>query len=83
MKIYGGRELIKINTGSEVDTIKMNIGSAAPQVDVYSGVYEVTPMATAQELPTRSKLLTDDIVINEIPYNEIQNESGTTVIIGD
>jgi len=35
----------------------------------YAGSYEVTPGATAQTLPTASRMLAQDITINPIPSN--------------
>lgn len=51
----------------------------------YDGPYEVTPMAnTAQILPTNNLAMSDDITVNEIPYQEVSNLSGgLTATIGD
>ena len=51
----------------------------------YDGPYEVTPMAnTAQILPTNNLAMSDDVTINEIPYQEVSNLSGgLTATIGD
>lgn len=50
----------------------------------YTGEYTITPKTyNTQTLPTKNKLLTDDIRIKKIPYYEMDNESGgTTVYIG-
>lgn len=50
--------------------------------DPYTGEYEVTPAVTDKILKTKQKLLSEDITIKSIPYIEIPNETGTTVIIG-
>lgn len=56
----------------------------ADDLPVYDGAYEVTPSATNdQTLLTAQKLLDADVKINKIPYTEVSNNSGTTVIIGD
>lgn len=84
MKIKESTEVIKMTAGKDTGALKFKMGAVVtPSAEIYRGVYEVTPTATALELPTRNKLLTDNVVINEIPYTEIQNESGTTVIIGE
>lgn len=49
----------------------------------YTGEYEVIPKARIdQVLDTTDKLLTDDVVVREIPYEETHNESGITICIG-
>ena len=54
-----------------------------PDVEFYTGDYEVTPMADAQTLATKEKLMADDVHIKAIPFFEVSNNSGgTTVYIG-
>lgn len=48
----------------------------------YEGEYTVIPAVTEQTLETREKLLADNITVKEIPYYEVSNPTGTTVIIG-
>lgn len=50
----------------------------------YVGPYEVVPQAfNAQTLQTAFMLLNDDIVVSEIPYFDVGNESdGSTIYIG-
>lgn len=51
--------------------------------DYYDGAYDVTPLITAQRLPTRSKTMRDDVRINMIPTREIPNAAGgVTFIVG-
>ena len=51
--------------------------------EAYDGAYTVTPNAADQQLETRDKLMWDDITVLAIPYREVGNASGTTIIIGD
>lgn len=52
-------------------------------VTPYSGNYEAIPRVTAQSLPTQDRWLDRDVVIQAIPYHEVENtERGTTAIIG-
>ena len=45
--------------------------------ETYTGSYEVTPKAySAQTLDTAGKVLSDDLVINEVPYYQTSNDSG-------
>lgn len=50
----------------------------------YDGIYEITPTPELDIiLNTSNQILLDDIVVKEIPYFEITNESGGyTVTIG-
>lgn len=50
---------------------------------IYDGDYTVTPDLNQQTLPTKEKYLLENVVINEIPYFEVGNNSGgQTVYIG-
>ena len=50
--------------------------------DPYLGPYEVIPKAWRdQVLPTKDKNMTDDVIVFEVPYAEVSNPEGTTVII--
>lgn len=45
--------------------------------EAYTGSYEVTPMAySAQTLDTSGKVLSEDLVVNEVPYYQTSNSSG-------
>ena len=49
----------------------------------YKGEYVFTPKVNAQTIPTKSKVLTEDVTINAIPYFDVTNTSGgSTVYIG-
>lgn len=48
----------------------------------YQGDYEICPACDCdQVLETANKLMLDDMVVDKIPYAEVQNESGLTVSI--
>lgn len=50
----------------------------------YIGSYEVTPSTAEQIMNTADKHLTDNIIIHEIPYYNVSNQSGgSTVYIGN
>ena len=56
---------------------------AVALADYYDGAYDVTPLITAQRLPTRSKTMRDDVRIDMIPTREIPNAAGgVTFIVG-
>ena len=49
----------------------------------YEGSYEVEPLTREQNLSTANKVMTRDIRVREISYQEVSNESGGyTVTIG-
>lgn len=51
--------------------------------EVYEGSYIVTPSVSKQTLDTANKLMKSDVIIEEIPYAEVGNNSGgKTVTIG-
>ena len=48
----------------------------------YEGPYSVTPKAFDETvLPTRQKSMRNDVTVEEIPYQEVSNPNGTTVVI--
>ena len=51
--------------------------------ETYTGDYTVKPKVVAQVLPTANKSMKYDVDIQAIPYYEVSNISGKTVIIGD
>ena len=64
---------------SEVQKVTEYIGG-----EEYEGEYVVTPKVTEQSLPTKEKVLIEDITIKEIPFYNVSNASGgNTVYIGD
>lgn len=58
-------------------------GGASAAYETYTGAYEVEPIATAQTLPTKDKLLNNDIDISGVPMSTTTNlGGGKTVSIG-
>lgn len=69
-------------------------GAASVRVDVtgttvvgapeYSGPYDITPLFSAQVLPTAKRLMRQDVTVKKIPQYEVSNDyGGYTLIIGD
>ncbi len=48
----------------------------------YTGPYSVKPKTEPQSLSTADRHLTDDVTIDAIPYYEVSNATGKTIIIG-
>ena len=50
----------------------------------YSGPYDITPLFSAQVLPTAKRLMQQNLTIKKIPQYEVSNDSnGYTLIIGE
>ena len=50
--------------------------------DPYKGEYKVTPKVTEQTLPTKEKIMLDDVTVKSIPsYNVSNTVGGTTFYI--
>lgn len=57
--------------------------SKQQRTDYYTGEYVVTPSTEEQTLNTKNRMMSKDVLIEEIPYYETTNQSGGyTVIIG-
>lgn len=74
---------------SEINqTIKANFGETQAVTEIvggepYDGKYSVTPRVTEQTLPTKHKVMTDNMTIREIPFFNVSNTSGgSTAYIG-
>ena len=90
----GGWLMIQVRVAQQ-SAVSVRIAGAAPvRVDVtgtavvsapeYSGPYDITPLFTAQVLPTAKKLMQKDVTIRKIPQYEVSNDSnGYTLIIGE
>lgn len=57
------------------------IPSLAP-IDAYTGSYDIVPAVESQVMNTAGKRMTDDVQIQAIPYYEVSNADGLTIIIG-
>ena len=77
---------MKINANIRTETIKATVYRGVYRdkktYESYNGTYEVIPKAASQELKTANKLLEENIKVLAIPFAEVSNENGTTVIIG-
>lgn len=63
----------------EIHTVTEYIGG-----EKYTGEYEVTPKVEEQTMPTKDKVLLDDMTVKAIPFFNVSNTSGgSTVFIGN
>lgn len=85
--LHGGDIVIdnSLSLGGEIQQhIELNLDgdiTIGSSVDVYTGEYEVIPKTISQTLSTTNKLMTQDVLVHEIPYDETSNLYGTTVVI--
>lgn len=71
---------------AQQSAVSVRIAGAASVVGApeYSGPYDITPLFSAQVLPTAKRLMQQDLTIKKIPQYEVANDSsGYTLIIGD
>lgn len=62
----------RLNVAAETDA-----SSSGSDAEEYTGTYTVTPKAKeAQVLETADKLMKDDVVVNQIPFYQVSNNSG-------
>ena len=66
-----------VSEGALSGSLSMPVG-----YEDYTGPYEVTPKVEAQSLSTADKHMAHDVTIEPIPYYEVSNQNGKTIIIG-
>ena len=73
------------NTAAEISFGMSNeIRPVIVECDEYEGPQTVTPKIEDQTLETKDNLLTDDVLVREIPYYETSNQqNGLTVFIAN
>lgn len=80
------RQALELDMAAGDQTLELtfdNFQRVDGTADYYDGTYDVTPLITAQRLPTRSKTMRDDVRIDMIPTREIPNAAGgVTFIVG-
>lgn len=80
------RQALELDMAAGDQTLELtfdNFQRVDGTADYYDGTYDVTPLITAQQLPTRSKTMRDDVRIDMIPTREIPNAAGgVTFIVG-
>ena len=78
----------KFNVNFKEVNQKFNVGfgqyvGGAAGAERYDGDYIVTPKVTEQTIPTKEKLMVDDMTVKSIPFFSASNTSGgNTVYIG-
>lgn len=71
-------QVFKVSFGS-VQHITKYVGG-----ELYAGDYTVTPKIEEQEMQTKGKVMTENIMVKSIPFFNVSNTSGgSTVYIGN
>lgn len=66
-------EPIRVSTSERV---RIPISACIPEPETYSGSTEFTPSYTEQVVPTKDKLMKNDLTIKEIPVYKTKNAAG-------
>lgn len=70
--------------GARAVPVRVDVaGTAVVSAPEYAGPYDITPLFSAQTLPTAKRLMQQDVIIEKIPQYEVSNDYGTTLILGD
>lgn len=78
VKFSAINQKINVNFGA-VQTVTEYVGG-----ELYEGDYAVTPRVVEQTMPTKNRVLVEDMKIKEIPFFNVSNTSGgSTVYIGN
>lgn len=74
---------LDITIENVTDEIELEIDSSGYIPETYDGPYEVTPDFNDQVLETEDLLMSDDVIVKEIPVAEVSNPAGgLTLTIG-
>lgn len=66
-----------------MDEIELEIEGSGYVPETYKGAYEVIPDFNDQRLETAELLMSDDVIVREIPVAEVSNPAGgLTLTIG-
>ena len=78
---------MKIDVYLEVESQTLDVGFEQVQTiteyvggELYEGEYEVTPQFDEQTLPTKEKVMRDDVTVKAIPISRVSNTSGGTTV---
>ena len=68
---------------SSLAQLEGNIEKSPITIPVYDGEYDFTPDQNEHLIQTKGRLMINNMIFREIPYEEVSNNSGgTTVTIG-
>lgn len=67
---------LQVNKTKNKLVLTLNTKFEGNVYEIYDGDYIVAPKIIAQELECKDKVMKDNVTVNEIYYNETENESG-------
>ena len=70
------------NLNTDTNLMGTIINGEGTHRSYYAGSYKITPRTDSQTLETNNTIMTDNIEVNPIPYQEVSNQYGKTVYIG-
>lgn len=77
---------VKTDAKDTFSTMAHNIGeiqtSGGGDYEFYEGSYNFVPKVSEQLMETKDKAMKDNVTVAGIPFHEVSNETGTTVVIG-
>lgn len=72
-------ESVAVHVRSCVEVVEKRV-----DVETYNGSYVIVPSAIHETtLPTKDKLLLDNVTVKKVPYYETSNTYGSTAYIAD
>lgn len=76
---------MRIQASIRAPVLRASVSGAAQRElhQPYQGEYRVVPQTAEQQFATKNTYMKDDLTVLAIPYYEVGNENGTTVIIGE
>ena len=84
MNILKGHIISKNTLSATISPKSKLIGELSKPIGYinYNGTYEITPKTKEQIIETENKHMSRNMLIKEIPFYEVSNEKGETIIIG-
>lgn len=83
IRVENIQEEIELELVMDVSELELELDSSGYIPETYDGPYEVTPDFEDQVLETEDLLMSDDVIVKEIPVAEVTNPAGgLTLTIG-
>ncbi len=74
---------LEVSEGTSNARLELEVSEGTSNASTYHGAYKVIPKVTEQELETKNKLMSDNVLVGEIPYSSVDNlAGGQTLTIG-
>lgn len=68
---------------SEEEVVELEVSEGTCETSTYHGEYTIVPKVYETELKTKNKFMSDNILVEKIPYSSVDNlAGGQTLTIG-